>query len=276
MRIAIFGGGSIGQRHAANARRLGVLTCVLDVDRSRGADPALFAVAWPDAVIIATPASTHETVAAQLLAQGYRGPLFVEKPLALHADAPVFRDWPHAVQMVGYNWRFHPEVQPIGQLASRGLSLHFQVRTDIRQWPGQSYGDPLLECSHEIDLAAAWLGDPTAIVAGPLRGGTWLQLQHPRGDSIIDIEWQASEPRRTISGHVGSAPPLVIDRGRYRTYLHLSIDVRPEAPGLVASYEAELRYFLDAVRIGSPTCIPFSAGLRVVEICERAKELATP
>jgi predicted dehydrogenase len=170
MRVAIFGGGSIGARHAMNLRNSGVLTCVLDVDPTRGAAPEMFDPRWPDAVIIATPAATHEAVATTLLACGYSGPLFVEKPLALRSAAPVFRDWPHPVTMVGYNWRFHPEVAPLSALLASGGTLHLDMRTDIAKWPGAAYSDPLLECSHEVDLAYAWLGAPTSVQGGSLDG----------------------------------------------------------------------------------------------------------
>src|SRR4051812_6503503 len=94
-----------------------------DVDAQRGCSPADFTSA--DAALICTPASTHEYMAQLLLAIGYRGPLFVEKPLTLpeYPKASVFRTWPHPVTMVGYNWRFHPEVAPLAVIARRGSTV---------------------------------------------------------------------------------------------------------------------------------------------------------
>lgn len=276
MRIAIFGGGSIGQRHAANARALGHDVAVVDIDPTRGTPPSAFDPSGMDAVLICTPAASHEDTAWSLPPR-YCGPLFVEKPLTLNRFrrfAPSFFEvWPHPVTMVGYNWRFHPELAPLQLLAKRGMSLHFDVRTDVATWPGANYADPIFECSHEIDLACHWLGAPSAVLGGELAGshgpGAWVQMQHPRGDSVIDVRWQ-TEPQRTVTAHLSTGRGVT----RGRTSYLVSLDVRPEAPALNESYVDELRHFLACVESGATTLTPFTEGLRVVEICERVKELA--
>ncbi len=268
MNLAIFGGGSIGQRHAKNARTLGHFAAVFDTDPERGHHEAMFSPDEYEAVLICTPASTHEDVAIALLDDGYRGPLFVEKPLTLSTRATIFRAWPHLVTMTGYNWRFHPEIAPLEALARRQASVHFDCRTDMRTWPGRSYGPPVLECSHEIDLACAWLGDPIYLMGGALTdAGAWLQMQHPRGTSVVDIRWQA-EALRQLTIHCQGL-----------TSIHARMSAAPiavlpevEAPALTESYVLELQHFLDCVRAGTPTACPFSDGLRVVGICERLKE----
>src|SRR6185503_17459921 len=111
-----------------NAMALGVDVVPVDTDHQRAASLAfsigvdgwseqLRAFDGVDGVLICTPAATHEEVAEQLLRNGYAGPLSTEKPLALKSDARIFREWPHATTMVGYNWRFHPEVAPLIELA---------------------------------------------------------------------------------------------------------------------------------------------------------------
>lgn len=268
MRIAIFGGGSIGSRHAANARALGHEVKIFDKDEQRGTDP-LNAYAWNqfarlpiDAAMICTPASDHEHTARLLRAYGYRGPLFVEKPIALRSNAAVFYNWPHPTTMVGYNWRFHPEAAPLAAIAQRADSVFFTCRTNIQRWPGQGYSDPLLECSHEVDLACAWLGDPTAIAGDADDEGASLQLQHPHGRSLVDVRWLL-DPHRTINLQLPGPT-------RYGSVM-ARFDVSPDARGLVESYELELRHFLEAARAARSTAIPFSQGLRVVEICERVR-----
>lgn len=264
MILAIFGGGAIGQRHAVNARKLGHHVHVYDTAANRGGDPDRFAPGLVDAVLICTPASTHVAVAEQLLTKGYHGPLFVEKPLAIRSDAPIFAAWPHPVTMVGYNWRFHPEIAPLRALVRRGVSLHLDCRTDIRSWPGATYSEPLLECSHEVDLACAFLDDPTAVHGGGFEteSGAWIQLQHPRGDALIDVRWCAQASRRFSMKLPGW------------THVDVVPSVHPDAPALRESYVAELRHFLTAVEHGLPTACPFSQGLRVVEICAQVKRLA--
>lgn len=271
MKLAIFGGGSIGQRHARNAKALGHDVMVFDTNPARGYPPMCFLASAYDAVLICTPASTHEAIAEQLLHDGYTKSLFVEKPIALSSHAPIFSEWPHPVTMVGYNWRFHPEIAPLQVLAQRGGTLHLDCRTDMRRWPGAGYGDPLLECSHEIDLACHWLGDPTSVYGGTLDAGTgaWLQMVHSKGDSVIDVRWR-TEASRQLTLHL---PGLMSVHARLDSPRHDAIGW-PEAPALTESYVLELQHFLAAVATGQPTACPFSQGLRVVEICEQVTRTA--
>lgn len=263
MRIAIFGGGSIGTRHATNARQMLHDVDVYDSDPSRG--QAIWQFTGADAVLICTPASTHEAVAADLSRLGYAGAIFVEKPIALSSAAPIFREWPHPVTMVGYNWRFHPEIAPLQELAQRGGTLHLRCRTNMRTWPGRDYGDPFLETSHEVDLACHWLGEPTTVLGGRFGDdGAWVQMQHPSGDSVVDVLWNSERARRDVSIYLPG----------HLTCVHAGIDLPHEPPALTDSYILELEHFLDCVREGRPTLTPFADGLRVVEICERVKELA--
>lgn len=261
MRIAIIGGGSIGQRHARNAQQLGHDVDVYDSDRRKG-DP-LWLFRPSDAAMICTPASTHAEVAVNLLSLGYRGPLFVEKPIDVVADSLIFRSWPSSVTMVGYNWRFHPlldfwrEAQP--------SLIECTCHTDMREWPGTGYADPLLECSHELDFVMSRLGRIDEICVAPSLSpftiGIGLRLGHARGWSRIVLRW-FERPFRAF-------------RFEYET---AAIDIQPGVgPGdqaLDQSYVAELKHFLACVEDGRPTDIPFEHGLQVVEICQRVKELA--
>jgi predicted dehydrogenase len=202
---------------------------------------------------------------------GYRGPLFVEKPLALRSDAPIFRDWPHPVTMVGYNWRFHPEVAPLSALLASGGTLRLDMRTDIAKWPGAAYSDPLLECSHEVDLAYAWLGAPTSVQGGSLdgrQGGAWLEMVHRNSaSSFIDLHWRSEHPSRSY---------LFLPDGGTKVLAQLA--TRIGAPAVDRSYEIEIANFLRNVEtfersrtINGRGC-SFADGLRVIEICERVKE----
>lgn len=264
MILAIFGGGSIGQRHAANLRALGHCVHIYDTDPTRGGDPNRFVPGIVQAVLICTPASTHAALAEQLLAKHYRGPLFIEKPLATKSDEPIFQAWPHPTTMVGYNWRFFSEIAPLQHFARRGTTFHFVCDTDMRAWPGRSYGDPLLECSHEVDLALHWLGEPQAITGGPREGGAWLQLVQARGESIVDLNWR-STPRRRIT---------VLHEGVIRQRTTVRAEISTSGREFHQSYVSELREFLAAVKYERPSACPFADGLRVVEICERVQQLA--
>ena len=79
----------MGRRHAANAVALGHQVVVYDTDDKRIEEArraglgTLGAIAIDNisATVIATPAADHAATSALLLEYGYRGPLFVEKPL---------------------------------------------------------------------------------------------------------------------------------------------------------------------------------------------------
>jgi len=267
VKVLVIGCGSIGMRHVQNLRDLGHEVRVLDTDLSKvlaaarlGARPA-FTTSDVDAALICTPAATHGAVAEQLLRDGYMGALFVEKPLDVRSLS-IFRLWPHPVTMVGYNWRFHPAVRPLLQL--RPDTLHLACHTQIARWPGHAYGEPLLECSHEVDLAVAWRGEVLSLHGGALDGGAgaWVHMQHAGGDSIVDVLWDRP-PRRRLTA-------------RYRDGARLEMDLSSAAdsPGLIESYKAEIRHFLEAVRTGRPTECPFAQGLRVIEICEQVRKVA--
>lgn len=260
MRIAIIGGGSIGQRHAANARELGHDVEVYDRDSRRGSD------IWPvpfvaDAVMICTPAESHASVAEAIKRLGYRGALFVEKPIDVVSDSLVFKTWPHRVTMVGYNWRFHPHLTFLEYVAP--TAMRCTCHTDMSTWPGAAYADPLLECSHEIDLAMSRLGPVTDVGVLPIDRGVGLRLQHERGASHVVLRW-AAKPWRRFSVELADG-----------TFVDIEPNVSADAAALCESYRTELRHFLDCAQHGLPTAIPFEQGLQVVQLCERVKELAT-
>jgi predicted dehydrogenase len=264
MRIAIFGGGSIGQRHATNARALGHYVKVFDPVESLGAHPS-DVVAWSvfqpiDAVLICTPAATHEAVAEQLLDRGYLGPLFVEKPIALRSAAPIFLEWPHPVTMVGYNLRHDTSVDHLRRCEPNAGLLTLEC--DSRTWPGAAYAGLLEECSHEIDLALH-LGAPAEVATAVLseheadiRLGAWHIHLNDRADRYWR-RWDAFGATQG-SSHILTEPGALGDE----------------------MYVAELYEFLGNVRrhgqgkaIVGRGC-SFAEGLRVIALCERAKELA--
>lgn len=258
MRIAIFGGGSIGRRHRANAQALRFQdVCFFDADQNRGTDPKHFKPEFWDAVMVCTPASTHEAVAEQLLGSGYAGPLFVEKPLALRSAAAIFMRWPHPVTMVGYNLRFHASIEFLRRCYP--TSGEFSLDCDSRLWPGAGYAGLLEECSHEIDLALHLGARPsvegsthlTAHSADFRLGPTWGIHLNDRADRYC---------RQWVVGGKTSGTSFV-----FRDPAALGADM----------YVAELVHFLESVRLGRPTRTPFAEGLRVMEICERVKERAS-
>jgi predicted dehydrogenase len=274
MRLLIVGFGSMGKRHAANALALGHQVVVYDADDDRmtaaslaGFD-TLFALATDnvDAAVIATPASDHAATAARLLEQGYRGPLFVEKPLDVDLTREAFwASWPHPTTMVGYNWRYHPQVLAWRRenWASDGQPAWLQLicNTRMADWPGRDYAEPILELSHEIDLLR-WFhapDEPRLVRSGPFAtGGCWLQFA--TGD-LIDLRWNAPPSRQIFASWTS---------GRSRWLL-------PQfaGPKLEQSYRDEMVAFLQFAADGVDRghC-DLDDGLAMLRICEQAKALA--
>ncbi len=266
MNVTIIGLGSIGMRHARNAEALGHSVTGFDGDGAVRPLPCAgsleMAVKHAEAVLICTPASTHAAVARQLLDAGYRGPLFCEKPLALSVEeCAVFEAWPHPTTMVGYNWRFNEEVQQLFALKPGYLRTILSCCTDMRSWPGRSYGDPLLECSHEIDLVlsqssaletpsvSCWCGyDPDSTFTNNVS----LSIN----GSEVRVNWKANviETQRSF------------ERGPFR--------LTPTKGSIEESYRSALRHFLDCAQHCVATMIPFADGIRVVDLISHLKTKA--
>lgn len=176
MRVGVVGLGSIGRRHAGNLLKLGAVVVGMDPskvarDRAVAEYPTLQALdfmpfARLDALVIATPMARHLIWVRDAVLRGL--PFLVEKPVGTFAQLPAWhvvlkRRLP--VHMVGYNWRFNREVAAWRAQWQRksGVRLFLTCATNMADWPGQSYGDPVLECSHEHDLRLWWNEPQTAV-----------------------------------------------------------------------------------------------------------------
>ena len=227
MRILILGAGSIGRRHTKNLLSLGVRDIsAYDPNRSarRGIsdeygipthDDYGSAVAWePEAAIICSPSHLHLSQARDLLNAGSH--LFIEKPVAI-----VWEGVPELIQaadyrgkivQVGFNLRFHPAVQLIGQLLREGrVGTPWVMRARfghfLPQWrPDQDYrnsysahadqgGGVLMDSIHEIDYLLSWGGDVREVHS----------LITRTSDLEIDTEDYAAVLLRFASGAVGEA-----------------------------------------------------------------------
>lgn len=263
MRVGIIGLGSIGTRHASNLRALGHYVIAYDVARTvewawaRSIDE--FLEQQPEAVMICAPASTHASLARGLLASGYCGPLFVEKPLATSVeDAEVFSRWPHPTTMVGYNLRFQPMAIAMREMFKPAVCGSFHLDSDMQNWPGQSYGPMILECSHEIDLAL-WCGAPATVRFARINAQSAYFMLGELGDWIVSLSADAPYSRIWSVG------------GKLRGYefcFHSPISLGIEM------YVREIEHFLDCAHRGVATITPFADGLRVLDVIDQAQGLA--
>jgi predicted dehydrogenase len=192
----VIGGGSIGKRHLANLKTLGVEQLALvEPDSARqdavAAELGVHAVAdieagleWqPDFAVVATPTHLHLEHGSRVARQGCH--LFLEKPLC-HSAAGMAEfvslvESKKIVSMVGCNMRFHPGPARVKQLLSEDrigrilfARLHtgsylpkFRPATDYRMNYAareETGGGCILDWIHEIDLTRWYLGDVREVV----------------------------------------------------------------------------------------------------------------
>jgi len=196
MKGLVIGGGSIGKRHLANLKMLGVQQLGL-VEKDLARQEAIAAVfslrgfanveagmEWqPDFVVIATPTHLHLEHGLRVVRDGVH--VFLEKPLC-HSAAGISEfaglvESKKVVSMVGCNMRFHPGPARVKQLLTEeriGRVLFAKLHTGsyLPQWrPSTDYranyaareetgGGCILDCVHEIDLARWYLGNVREVV----------------------------------------------------------------------------------------------------------------
>jgi UDP-2-acetamido-3-amino-2,3-dideoxy-glucuronate N-acetyltransferase len=137
LRLAVIGCGGWGINHVRAWHRLGVLTVVCDPDAARraaavaeapGIEPyadvdAVLSRDDVDAVVLATPAVTHASLAIAAVQAGKH--VLVEKPLAVtlaEAQAVVeAAERSGRVLMVGHVLEYHPAVLRLRQLVEEGV-----------------------------------------------------------------------------------------------------------------------------------------------------------
>lgn len=238
MKLLVVGCGSIGSRHAANAKTLGVSeVAVVDTDRdcmmrlasSVGARPFASveaALDWhPHAAIVCTPPSSHIPVAIACASAGCD--LLIEKPLAA-SDAGIDRlkAIVAARQLkvaLAYQMRFHPALRRMRDLVSQGaigrlMGIQAEYGQYLPSWrPMRDYrntytsraelgGGILLDGSHEIDYVRWLAGEVAAVYARAQR----------LSDLEVDVEDTAALVLAFQSGAVGEVHLDFVQRGYSR------------------------------------------------------------
>jgi len=279
--VLLIGSGSIGRRHLANLGDAvpGAAVTLLRRPGAGPLDPAVSAAVdrvvdrmdealqpLPRLAIVAGPAPTHVTQALALAAAGV--PMLIEKPLSADlagCDELARTCRANAVPVVvGYTLRYHPGFIALEALvrsgaAGRPLLLRAEVGQYLPDWrPDVDYrttvtasralgGGPLLELSHELDLARALLGMPVSVIAHLARVG--------------DLEIDTEDTADLVLQH----EPGQVDRGAVSS-IHLDVLQRPLRRSLrLMGTDGALELDLAAgtlVRIapdGAVTAVPFRA-----------------
>ncbi len=177
-----------------------------------------------DAVVIATPTSTHYSVVERALNAGKH--VMVEKPITNsleHARALCeLADSRNRVLMVGHVFLFNPAVRAAKDYIDRGElgTVKYLSMTRTNLGPVRLDVNAAWDlASHDVSIANYWLGEtPTSVSAS---GGSWLNpgvhdvvfatLRYPH-DVMVNVEasWLNPRKRRLISV-VGAERMLTVD-----------------------------------------------------------------
>jgi predicted dehydrogenase len=258
-----------------------------------------------DAVIIATPISTHFALAKAALEAGKH--VFVEKPITASAaeaeELLALAERSGLTLMVGHTFVFSPPVRKVGELISAGHlgDIHFITASRVNLGLHQKDVSVVWDlATHDLSILYYWLGEAAESVYVTGRGCivpeipdvAFVNLRFPSGViANIDIAWLSPvKLRRTVI--VGSQRMALYDDTesveKVKVFDH-GVDYRdPETFGeFHLSYRtgdivapkldtmeplfAEASHFIECVTTGKRPITDGIAGLRVVASLEAAE-----
>lgn len=235
MRLAILGLGSMGLKHAENARAQGCTVIGFDPDPAalaklesldgRGLNSAEAAIQQSESVIVASPPACHlDHIAAALAANR---PTLVEKPLSDRVGnlAALLSEAERRGIMVAVaqNLRFHPAVNAAKTMIAEGaigqpIAAAAIGVSHLPDWrPGKDYrvnyaadpksGGAIFDWIHEIDLMAYLFGPFEGVAAAAGRSGALeisaedtatMALRHHSGvASTVMVSYAGRSAKRT-------------------------------------------------------------------------------
>lgn len=314
MRLAIIGTGNWGRNHArVFAELIGeadVVACDLDADRLKALQdchPGIHTVTDPGlvladqgvaAVVIASPAVTHFTLARQALEAGKH--VLVEKPLALALDEAAkliaLADRENKILMVDHLLEYHPAVEEMDLLIREGRlgEIYYLYSQRINLGVVRTEENALWSLGpHDISAFLFILEQEPVRVSA--RGGAYLQ-QGVEDVVFLDLEfadgvrahahlsWLDPQKVRRITV-VGSKKMMVFDDmaeeklqvfDRYATPVDKGFQVH-RGDGRVISVPPEepLRkmatHFLDCIKSNTTPRSDGRGGLRVLRVLAAAQ-----
>ncbi len=177
-----------------------------------------------EAVVIATPASTHFELIREAIAQGYH--ILAEKPLTLNPTECATLTQAaqeRGVQLfVDHTYLFHPAVITGHEVIQSGAlgDVHYGYAARTHIGPVRTDVDALWDLAiHDIAIFNHWLG--MTPIAAQAMGKTWLQpglrdlvwatLTYPQGVIVqIHLCWANPDKQRRLA-LVGSQGTLIFD-----------------------------------------------------------------
>jgi predicted dehydrogenase len=294
--IGVAGCGYWGTRHIENLQRIPEvrISAVIDIDAAAAARAGALADAPSfrtveeaiastevEALIVATPATSHREVALKALDRGLS--VLVEKPPCSRSrevrELGVAASRAGCVLGFGFIERYNPAVEAALDLVARG-SIGEVVRVESQRF-GEApqrvldVGVVLDLAIHDLDIAArllgggVWLVDAEASVGPSLvEDRACIRLWRGKAEAVVYAGWGEGPGRRVLSVK-GSAGSLHVDF-RERSLIHLSDGGSCLFRFRNESLEAELREFLGCARRVEPTRVSVEDGCNAVLLCEAA------
>jgi predicted dehydrogenase len=276
------------------ARRYPAVTCTTELGDVLD-DPDV------DALVIATPVSTHHPLASLALRRGKH--VFVEKPLAASSDEALdlmsIAEDAGLVIMPGHTFLYSPPVNMIRDLIESGElgDIYFistsRVNLGLHQ-PDVSVAWDL--APHDFSILRYWLGEPATYVSAAARGCilpttpdvAFINLEFGSGViAHVELAWLApSKLRRTTI--VGSEKMVVYDDtscesvrvfdsgvmlpdpqtfGEYKLTYRTGSIVSPHVPAAEPLF-VELSDFASAIQTGSTPRSCAEVGVDVIRMIE--------
>jgi predicted dehydrogenase len=232
-----------------------------------------------EAVVIATPVSTHFDLAAASLAAGKH--TFVEKPLAssaaLAGELIARAARAERLLMCGHTFLYSPPVRAVRRLLDAGAlgDVYFASSSRVNLGPYRSDVSVVWDLGpHDFSILLHWFGEPPATLRATGRAAlasgiadvAFVAMVFPGGVvANVELSWLApSKLRRTVV--VGSEKMLVYDDGA-------SEPIRLFDRGIVLGSFGQSRLSYRTGDIVSPqleTCEPLAAEL--AEFARAARE----
>ncbi|MFA6412078.1 MAG: Gfo/Idh/MocA family oxidoreductase [Syntrophales bacterium] len=317
LKIAVIGAGYWGKNLVRNFHQLGVLKVICDADRKiqsqmRKDYPDVSCIDQFDgllnnpsitAIVIATPAVTHFTLAAQALEAGKH--VFVEKPLAVTYDEgrQLVAKARNAgkILFVGHILHYHQGVVKLKEMIADGKIGRLQYIYSRRLSLGKIRREENILWSfapHDISLILSIVGeDPSYVDAvgsnflhASIADVTMTNLKFPSGiGAHIFVSWlnPYKEQRLVV---VGSRGMLVFDDTqavdeKLVLYPHIinwkdGLPIAEKAAAIAVSLsdhweeplKAECRAFIGAITTGQQPFTSGEEGLRVLHILELSQK----
>jgi len=289
MEFLVIGAGSIGQRHIANLKKLGVEVQAFDTNPNLPNFPLLNVPVWgdwgyvPDNIdnyVICTPPDSHIHYIEKAIEAGAH--IFCEKPLSINMkgveDVVRRAKKKNLVFQVGYNLRFHPRIQMLKRVVAEkeiGNPLFFQAEFgfNLAKWrPIQDWRNSytaktgiILDASHELDYARWVFGEVKEVFCVAKTCNPEIQAE-----DVADIVLKFKD------GTLGNIHLDMVQNVYRRSYKVTGSTAVFGIPLNKSdqSYVAEMEQFIECIKGNLPPLVDGVEGMRTLELALACKESA--